>query len=240
MLSFNVFALAVAAVLPFVSAAPAPLTGVNLNAAAKAHVGLKPLDVDVKADADVSLAARYVKLDADLATKAKIRPRDATSIASILVDLQVNLGDEVCHLHHFTAKNATSENLTVVLKGVVSVVNTAVTDLKALKGKSSATILASLDGKATLTVSEVAQLLANVISTILLGLKVVVSVIADVKVLVKVVANVALGGCLCNLINAVVALVGGLILALAPLLSSVASLLTTLGLTTVGTLLTIL
>ena len=162
---------------------------------------------------------------------------------------------------HFTAKNATSENLTVVLKGVVSVVNTAVTDLKALKGKSSATILASLDGKATLTVSEVAQLLANVISvsypfnprksfnqmililspqTILLGLKVVISVIADVKVLVKVVANVALGGCLCNLINAVVALVGGLILALAPLLSSVASLLTTLGLTTVGTLLTIL
>lgn len=101
MLSFNVFALAVAAVLPFVGAAPAPLTGVNLNAAAKAHVGLKPLDVDVKADADVSLAARFVKLDADLAAKAGIHSRDATSIASILVDLQVNLGDEICHLRKF-------------------------------------------------------------------------------------------------------------------------------------------
>ena len=99
MLSFNVFTLAVAAVLPFVAAAP--LTGVDLNASAKARVGLKPVAVDVNADANVSVAARYVALGADVDAKAKLSARDVTSVASILVDLQADLSTEVCELRMF-------------------------------------------------------------------------------------------------------------------------------------------
>ncbi|EJD07739.1 uncharacterized protein FOMMEDRAFT_25027 [Fomitiporia mediterranea MF3/22] len=220
MRSLGLFALASAAILPFVSAAP--LVDVDTAAAAKAGIHARTVDVAAGAKAGAAVHARTV-----------------TGVASILASLQVKLGDSLCELHHFTAQNATADKITPVLKGVVSVMADAVVDVKALKGKPKETIMASIDGSATVTVSEIAQLLANVLCGVFLTLSSVLSVVADAKILLNVVASVKLGGCLCDLINAVTAVVGGLLVELVPHVKDLASLLISLSLSDVKTVLNI-
>ena len=67
----------------------------------------------------------------------------------------------------------------------------------------------------------------------------VLGIVSDTKVLLDVIVSVALGDCLCALVNAVIAIVDGLIAALVPLVLSIAGTVVALGLNVVGQLLTI-
>ncbi|THH02933.1 hypothetical protein EW145_g6681 [Phellinidium pouzarii] len=211
--SFSLLTLAVATILPFVSAAP-------LQNDAIAVAGAK---------------ARHVQAGA-AGTAIGVETRATTVIgaAAILTELSVNLGEPLCDLHHFTAKNATAANITPILKTVVKVVGDAAVNLKGLKGKPHATIYASVDGTATVGVDVIAKLLATILGSLCLALKAVLSV-GTPKIVVGVVGDVALGDCLCGLINAVIAIVDGLLAALAPLIKDLASVLVSLSLNAVAT-----
>ena len=64
---------------------------------------------------------------------------------------------------YFTSKNATSDNISVVLKAVVDVVADATVSLGALKGKSHDVIFAGVEAGVVVTVSVIAQIVANVL-----------------------------------------------------------------------------
>ena len=82
MLSYNIFALFGAAILPLASAAPFLDSG----------------DVDL---GNKDLHARNVDVYGAAKADAHIHAREVTGVASILVDLQVNLGDAICDLRMF-------------------------------------------------------------------------------------------------------------------------------------------
>lgn len=66
-------------------------------------------------------------------------------------------------LDYYTPKNATADNLTVTLKAIVDVFADATVELGALKGKSHDIIFAGVDAGVVVTVSVIAQIVANVI-----------------------------------------------------------------------------
>ncbi|KAI5117775.1 hypothetical protein M0805_003594 [Coniferiporia weirii] len=201
---FSLFALAAAAVAPFVSAAP-------LDASAGAAAG----------------------------AVVHARGGQPKGCAEVLLDLKVGLGVHITELGYLNKANATTDVIVPILTDVVSVVADAVVDLKVLVGLDHDVIFASVDGYAVVTVSVIAHLLADVLCLICGALAIVLTIVADVTILVEAIVSVALGNCLCELISAVICIVDGLLVCLIPLVLYLANILVTLGLTAVGSLLTI-
>lgn len=63
-----------------------------------------------------------------------------------------------------TSQNATKATVEPLLQQVVDIVGTAVSDIKKLAGSPVAVILASVDATVQVTVQDVAQLLANILT----------------------------------------------------------------------------
>ena len=68
------------------------------------------------------------------------------------------------HLDSLTSQNATKATVEPLLQQVVDIVGAAVSDIKKLVGSPVAVILASVDGTVQVTVQDVAQLLANILT----------------------------------------------------------------------------
>lgn len=85
MRTFGLFTLAATALLPFVSAAP---FNADAAAVANAKVRARHGDLDAKAHADAQVHAR----------RNGVQNLAVTSAASVLTNLHVNLGDQLCEL----------------------------------------------------------------------------------------------------------------------------------------------
>ncbi|THH10450.1 hypothetical protein EW145_g1324 [Phellinidium pouzarii] len=199
---FGLFTIAAAALAPFVSAAPL----VNADAAAVAGVA-------------AGVSARSVNVDA----AASVAGRDGTKgCQEILIDLKVKLSVSLEEFTYIKKENATTAVITPILKDVVSIVNAAVVELKALIGEDVSVILCNVNGGGLVAVTVIAGLLADILGLVCGALSLVLSVVADVSILLD-----------------VIVLVDGLLECLVPLVLSLASVIVALGLDVVGQVLTI-
>ncbi|THH09800.1 hypothetical protein EW145_g1748 [Phellinidium pouzarii] len=215
----SIAATAALSLVPTAFAAPFK-AGAVADAGAGAVIHARIIDTQAnKYGADVH--ARFAGADA----VAPVSKRDVGCV-SILTELKVNLGVHITALGNLNAQNATTEVITPILSGVVSVIGDAVVQLKGLNGCSD-------------NVSDCAGVLAEILVSLCGVLGVVLSVVTDVQILLGVIVQVALGGCLCELISVVIGLMGGLLLELIPLVLVLAPTLLSLGLGAVGSLLTI-
>ncbi|THH00553.1 hypothetical protein EW145_g7062 [Phellinidium pouzarii] len=217
MRSFNILSLVATAAFSLLAVA-APLSNVN------AHVD--------SVDKDISIRALEVpKVDASINTRDSIK-----SVPVILNDLSNDLSAVLVEINSLTTSNCTNATVTPLLNQVVDIVGTAVSDIKKLVGAPVTTILASVDGTATAAVTDVAQLLANILTLVINALGAVLKLVnGDLSILGTALA--AVGKILVDLVSGVSSVVDGLISDLGPLIGSLVPTLTALAFNTLGVVL---
>ena len=87
----------------------------------------------------------------------------STSPSSVSVLLKAVIYKLIFSAEFLTKANATVEVITPILTDIVEVVGGAVADLKLLVGAEVSFILASVDGTVQVTVTVIAQLLAEIL-----------------------------------------------------------------------------
>ncbi|KAL5482980.1 hypothetical protein ACEPAI_9575 [Sanghuangporus weigelae] len=225
----NVLTVAAAAVVSFVpSAFAAPLIGAKAGAVSGAKVNTPTANAHVGAVSGAKVHARLVDADAKAKAITGVHARDDDKCTSILADLKVNLGVQIDLLNSLTKETATKDKIQPILSKCVSIIADATIHIKALVGTGI-----------VCDVQACASLLADILIALCGSLAFVLGIVADVQVLLDIIVSVALGDCLCGLISAVISVVDGLLVALVPLVLSLAGTLVSFGLTVVGQLLTI-
>ncbi|KAI0338314.1 hypothetical protein BDW22DRAFT_1348465 [Trametopsis cervina] len=164
-----------------------------------------------------------------------VRADVVSSIPQIVASLTAEVTPLADKLESIATVNATIEILTPILDDLKTVINGAIEDVHALTGKPLNIILATVDGTATVTVAELAQVLGGLfnlvfgaLGTVLkvaksIGANDVVPLLAEVATLVVALLQAVLG--------LVGGIVGGLLVALAPTLGSLLDILSGLGVT---------
>ncbi|KAH8109930.1 hypothetical protein DFH11DRAFT_1514948 [Phellopilus nigrolimitatus] len=192
-------------------------------------------------DADVEkndILARSL-VDAEVKDNSILaRDDQLASVPKILTTLTNDLSAVIGKLNSLTGDNCTNTTVQPLLNQVVDIVGTAVSDIKKLVGAPVATILASVDGTAQVAVTEVAKLLANVLTLVVNALGAVLKLVGgDLSILGPVLATV--GKTLSDLVSGVLSVVDGLLTDLVPLIGSLVPTLTQLAFNTLGGVLNI-
>ncbi|TFY77768.1 hypothetical protein EWM64_g6244 [Hericium alpestre] len=146
-------------------------------------------------------------------------------IEGIFNDLTDKLTPITGELNFIVTGNATQEVLGPIVDDIKSIIQDAVSTLNTLVGKPVDEILVSVDGTVKLTLGDVAELVAGVLTIVFtaigkvlrlasIDVSVVVSILAPIAELVAALLSVVLklvGGVLGDVVGAVLPLIGGLI-----------------------------
>ncbi|OCB90720.1 hypothetical protein A7U60_g2018 [Sanghuangporus baumii] len=234
MRSFSIFSLAATLALSaFSSAAP-------LTADGGAHVDVK-VNTRELADVDLEdvkiLSSRDDLVDVDVEDVKILSSRDdPPSIPKILNDLTAELSPVVDKINALTGADDLVAQLGPLINQAVDIVGTAVSDVNALVGEPVATVLASVDGKVQVSVSDVAQLTSGVLTLVVSALGAVLKVVnGDLSNVGSLLSSV--NDVLTQLVSGLTNIVGGLLSELLPLVGGLVPTLTSLSFTTLGSVL---
>lgn len=147
--------------------------------------------------------------------KHNVRDVQVVSVAQVIQTTTVTITPVVQKLQFITPQNCTVDVLTPVVNDIKTILGTAVSEVNALVGKDVATILANVDGTAQVTVQELAKLVADLVNLVFAALGAVLAV-AGGAIGDIMPLLVAVGELVGSLLHAVLALVGGLLGGLVP------------------------
>ncbi|KAI5116696.1 hypothetical protein M0805_000021 [Coniferiporia weirii] len=218
MRSFSILSLAATAALSLFATA-APLSNVNFGKLPVKGVEVRELVGLNGKTVDVSVNTRDVpQLD---------------SVPTILTNAKTQLSTVVVQLNSLTITNATTGTVTPLLGQVVNIVGAAVDDVNKLVGAPVGVILASAEGTVQVTITEVAQLLAGVLTVVVSALGGVLKIVGgDLSILGPTLG--AVGQILAGLVTAVAGVVSGLVAELLPLVGSLVPTVSALAFNTLG------
>jgi len=167
--------------------------------------------------------------------------RDAQrGVQAILIDVQTQLQPITDKLTFCTVENATVSALTPVFNDLTTVLGSVVSEVQGLVGQPAEIILASATGTVQLTVVEVAQIVANVMTLVFTALGAVLKVVGGDVAALQPLLN-AVGHAVFTLLNAVLttvgSVVGGLLSAVVGLIQTVVPIVLQLNLNEVISLL---
>ncbi|EPQ51455.1 hypothetical protein GLOTRDRAFT_140907 [Gloeophyllum trabeum ATCC 11539] len=157
-------------------------------------------------------------------------------VQEILIEVQTKITPLVQQIQFIKADNATVDALTPVVQGIEGILKGVVPELQTLVGQPVEVILASVTGTAQVTVGEVAQLVANILTLVFGALNSLLNVVGTGLAALQPLLN-ALGAAVAALLTAVLAavnsVVGGLLSAVLGLIGDIVPIILNLNLATV-------
>ncbi|KAI0916627.1 hypothetical protein AcW1_010177 [Taiwanofungus camphoratus] len=189
MLSFSALSVfATLALSAFTSAVPLSPTGVVNDISSVAHLPAVPIPSGL----------------------AGVIPRDAPrGVCAILQDVTTQVTPYTVQLQYLKQSNATIDVITPIVNNIKGVLGGALGDVNGLVGQSTSVILATVDGTAQVTVTELAQIIAGLMTLIFDAVSVVLDVVSS-----------DLSDCVTSLLCTVGELLGCLVCAIAMLVGS--------------------
>ncbi|KAH9855491.1 hypothetical protein C2E23DRAFT_813550 [Lenzites betulinus] len=149
----------------------------------------------------------------------------STSLAAILTNAQSQLAPVLAEFHFATKQNATVDALTAPVNEVKAILTATIASVKNLAGLPVETILADVDGVATITVDGLATIVADLLVVVFDALGAVLAIVDSAVLPLVITLLASVGALVGELLAAVLALVGsvltGLLAAIVPLLSTI-------------------
>ncbi|KIK62886.1 hypothetical protein GYMLUDRAFT_260093 [Collybiopsis luxurians FD-317 M1] len=161
-----------------------------------------------------------------------VEARSLHDISSIISGTTTSLTPLIQELYSIKQNNATVAGLTPVINDIESVLNNAITDVKALAGEALATILTTTEG-VQLTVNDVALLVIGLVNLIFGAVYAVIQTVSALEAAVVYPLLASVLTLLATLIQLISGLIAGLLAELIPLVGDViTTVVASLGLTT--------
>ncbi|KAI0338355.1 hypothetical protein BDW22DRAFT_707313 [Trametopsis cervina] len=183
------------------------------------------------------VSAIAIPTASDNAVEKRAKP---AGIAKIFADATTALTPHTQQLQALTSSQLTTSTVQPIANNIMSTLNTAVSQTQALLGQPISVVLATVDGTAVLTVTEVSVIVSELVHLILGAIAVLLKFpFFEIQFLL-----VNIGQLVGTLVNTVILVTDGLLfglqVAIAGLLTDVEFVITDLGLTILGGLLGLL